>query len=278
MLIDRIRVPGRTQPGHQSPSLASLDSIHRVQVEVAERHALFLRDRVARRRRGCSAVGKLRKIVVDNSGYNAFAQILVTHVQPARVLAEFEAMPSMRPDQIVIDLPLRHLAALRVRLIVPANRGEGRVGTPAGKHNGKGIEHLRIVVGKKKTRIPAHAGEAERLEHFISERFEERIEAKLGYPKIDPHGHCIPAMDGKVPKENSVPLTDMVAEGTVVVDSISDRDAAIVKSLRMNSIAPGVQLRVRNRHADGGYSVRIGRSGKVLHLSHEAADAIRVHP
>src|ERR1035437_5936864 len=28
--------------------------------------------------------------------------------------------------------------------------------------------------------------EAERLEHFISERFEGRIEAKLGYPKVDP--------------------------------------------------------------------------------------------
>src|SRR5208337_2859963 len=38
--------------------------------------------------------------------------------------------------------------------------------------------------------------EAERLEHFISERFEERIAAKLGNPKIDPHGHFIPAMDG----------------------------------------------------------------------------------
>jgi DtxR family Mn-dependent transcriptional regulator len=34
--------------------------------------------------------------------------------------------------------------------------------------------------------------EAERLEHFISERFEERIAAKLGHPRIDPHGHCIP--------------------------------------------------------------------------------------
>src|ERR1017187_317197 len=33
--------------------------------------------------------------------------------------------------------------------------------------------------------------EAERLEHFISERFEERIAAKLGHPKIDPHGHSI---------------------------------------------------------------------------------------
>src|SRR5580692_7513896 len=31
--------------------------------------------------------------------------------------------------------------------------------------------------------------EAERLEHFISERFEERIAAKLGHPEFDPHGH-----------------------------------------------------------------------------------------
>lgn len=41
--------------------------------------------------------------------------------------------------------------------------------------------------------------EAERLEHFISESFEERIAAKMGYPTADPHGHCIPAMDGTLP-------------------------------------------------------------------------------
>ncbi len=41
--------------------------------------------------------------------------------------------------------------------------------------------------------------EAERLEHFISESFEERIAAKLGNPVSDPHGHCIPAMDGTCP-------------------------------------------------------------------------------
>ena len=120
--------------------------------------------------------------------------------------------------------------------------------------------------------------EAERLEHFISERFEERIEAKLGYPKMDPHGHCIPAMDGKMPNENSVPLTQVVGEGTFVVGSISDRDAAIVKLLRTSGIVPGVQLRVRNLHVDEGYAVSIGRSGKVLHLSHAAADSIRIHP
>lgn len=42
-------------------------------------------------------------------------------------------------------------------------------------------------------------GEAERLEHFISEYFERRIAAKLGDPQIDPHGHCIPALDGSMP-------------------------------------------------------------------------------
>src|SRR5580700_7422576 len=41
--------------------------------------------------------------------------------------------------------------------------------------------------------------EAERLEHFISERFEERIAAKLGHPEFDPHGHAIPALDGSLP-------------------------------------------------------------------------------
>jgi DtxR family transcriptional regulator, Mn-dependent transcriptional regulator len=41
--------------------------------------------------------------------------------------------------------------------------------------------------------------EAERLEHFISEKFEERVAAKLGDPELDPHGHCIPRKDGSYP-------------------------------------------------------------------------------
>ncbi|WP_245632004.1 metal-dependent transcriptional regulator [Edaphobacter aggregans] len=41
--------------------------------------------------------------------------------------------------------------------------------------------------------------EAERLEHFISESFEKRIAAKLGNPQVDPHGHCIPSLDGSMP-------------------------------------------------------------------------------
>ncbi len=46
--------------------------------------------------------------------------------------------------------------------------------------------------------------EAERLEHFISERFEARIAAKLGHPDRDPHGACIPALDGTMPPGHRV--------------------------------------------------------------------------
>jgi DtxR family Mn-dependent transcriptional regulator len=42
--------------------------------------------------------------------------------------------------------------------------------------------------------------EAERLEHFISEKFEERIEAKLGYPKMDRMGIAFPQWTGECPR------------------------------------------------------------------------------
>ena len=46
--------------------------------------------------------------------------------------------------------------------------------------------------------------EAERLEHFISESFERRIAAKLGDPQLDPHGHCIPSLEGLMPSFHRV--------------------------------------------------------------------------
>jgi DtxR family Mn-dependent transcriptional regulator len=118
--------------------------------------------------------------------------------------------------------------------------------------------------------------EAERLEHFISERFEERIAAKLGHPTIDPHGHCIPAMDGRMPKQNSIPLTDVGGQGTFVVESISDRDARTLKLLKTSGIVPGVRLRVRERSSLASYAVSLGRSSKVLNLREDAANSIRV--
>jgi DtxR family Mn-dependent transcriptional regulator len=120
--------------------------------------------------------------------------------------------------------------------------------------------------------------EAERLEHFISERFEERIATKLGNPKFDPHGHCIPTHSGKMAPQNSTRLTEVLGKGTFIVESVSDDDAVLLKSLRTSGISPGIRLRVRNRHEKDGCTVTIGSSIRPLHLSRDAADAIRIRP
>src|ERR1700733_1667581 len=111
--------------------------------------------------------------------------------------------------------------------------------------------------------------EAERLEHFISERFEERIAAKLGHPKIDPHGHSIPTMEGEMAARESMPLTEVVKDGTFVIESVSDRDARNLRLIEACGITPGAKLRVKKSPADKGYSVSIGRSGKAFDLSRE---------
>src|ERR1700722_17225646 len=108
--------------------------------------------------------------------------------------------------------------------------------------------------------------EAERLEHFISERFEERIAAKLGHPKFDPHGHCIPEMDGRMPKQVSRPLTDIEQNGKFLVDSVSDQDPLLLKQLKAHGITPGARLQVTSL-SEGEFVLRAGSNSKALRLS-----------
>src|SRR2546429_5256906 len=65
--------------------------------------------------------------------------------------------------------------------------------------------------------------EAERLEHVISERMEERIFELLGQPELDPHGHAIPSREGTVRAVSDRPLSECRAGEAVVVQVASGR-------------------------------------------------------
>ena len=117
--------------------------------------------------------------------------------------------------------------------------------------------------------------EAERLEHFISERLEERIDVKLGRPKFDPHGHCIPEMDGRMPKQVSKPLTDIEQDGKFLVDSVSDQDPLLLKQLKAHGISPGARLQVTNPSQEE-FILRAGNNSKALRLSRTLAGAVRI--
>src|SRR3981081_725470 len=62
--------------------------------------------------------------------------------------------------------------------------------------------------------------EAERLEHVISERMEERIFALLGRAGVDPHGHAIPSLNGTVRPLSERPLSESRSGERLVLQGV----------------------------------------------------------
>lgn len=86
--------------------------------------------------------------------------------------------------------------------------------------------------------------EAERLEHVISERMEERIFELLGRPVIDPHGHAIPTLTGKVRPTSSRALSDARVGERLTVQGVSDDNPGKLRELRRRGLVPGAKLAV----------------------------------
>src|SRR3984885_3813899 len=119
--------------------------------------------------------------------------------------------------------------------------------------------------------------EAERLEHFISERFEARVAAKLNYPDFDPHGHPIPSLDGTVPATGSQTVAQMSVDTRGKVVSVSDRNPEMLRYLGTHGIKPGARLRLVERLPfQGSYRVLIGSTKESVLLSEPLAGAIFV--
>jgi len=120
--------------------------------------------------------------------------------------------------------------------------------------------------------------EAERLEHFISERLEDRIAAKLGDPETDPHGHLIPERSGALPARQEVPLSAWACGIPAVISSVSDRDAAALREMTRLGLQPGVPITVEAGMRNASLRVRIGGRADAVRLSQGVASGISVIP
>lgn len=94
--------------------------------------------------------------------------------------------------------------------------------------------------------------EAERLEHAISEAFEERMDALLGHPTEDPHGDPIPSKSGAVVEIPTQPLSELALGQEAVVRRVSDDDAELLRYLATLGLVPGANVCVRDRAPFGG--------------------------
>jgi len=86
--------------------------------------------------------------------------------------------------------------------------------------------------------------EAERLEHVISERMEQRIFELLGRPQLDPHGHAIPTLGGKVRAVSHRALSECRAGEKVTVQGVSDEDPGKLRELERRGLLPGTRIAV----------------------------------
>lgn len=100
--------------------------------------------------------------------------------------------------------------------------------------------------------------EAEVLEHTISDRLLEGIDARLGRPRFDPHGDAIPDAAGHVEREPFVLLGDAPTGHTGRVLRVDDRDPDLLRALEAAGVEIGATLTVT---ADG---VRLGETDVTL--------------
>jgi DtxR family Mn-dependent transcriptional regulator len=118
-------------------------------------------------------------------------------------------------------------------------------------------------------------GEAEVLEHHISEELEELIADKLGEPARDPHGDPIPDRDLAVTADDSIPLTDLDPGERGIFTRVSDSDAEMLRYLAERAIQPGAGLLVKGREPFGG-PVMVEIAGRTHSLGPELAASMRV--
>jgi DtxR family transcriptional regulator, Mn-dependent transcriptional regulator len=94
--------------------------------------------------------------------------------------------------------------------------------------------------------------EAELLEHALSDRLEERIDAALGHPTHDPHGDPIPPRHGPHDEQWGAALATIPPGVRFRVQRISDRDSAALRYLGELGLLPGVVIDVEEQDPFGG--------------------------
>ena len=115
--------------------------------------------------------------------------------------------------------------------------------------------------------------EAEKLEHVISEDFEERIAKVLGDPTHDPHGDPIPQRDGTLPQSRGVPLVTLEAGQTVEITRITNQDPEVLRYLAANDLVPGNHFEVIE-HAPFAGPLTLKRGGDSFAIAHALAQTI----
>ena len=107
--------------------------------------------------------------------------------------------------------------------------------------------------------------EAEKLEHVISEEFEERIDTLLGHPRSCPHGDPIPGPDGTLVEERLRTLSECQAGEVVAIARVKDTDAAVLRALTARAMVLETTVTVLDRdEIDHLLTIQVGDRQQII--------------
>ena len=115
--------------------------------------------------------------------------------------------------------------------------------------------------------------EAERREHEMSDDDVERLSARLGHPRYDPHGDPIPTASGDLPAAFGVPLTHLEPGDTARIVHLEDEPHDLYDRLVGMGLSPHMDLRVLEGPPG---SVVVEVDGRTLRMEDGAAQNVTV--
>ncbi len=112
--------------------------------------------------------------------------------------------------------------------------------------------------------------EAEHMEHAVSDLLVDRIDAFLGFPKVDPHGDPIPAADGTLATPDSRSLFECQPGETFRLIRVLDQSPEFLRYLTDSGLVLDAQGKVVASQREAGV-VRVQVEGREASLGHDAA-------
>ncbi len=120
--------------------------------------------------------------------------------------------------------------------------------------------------------------EAERWEHILSEEVEAKMAAALGNPTRDPHGAPIPTLEGEIPQDGWLRLSEVSAGTTATIRRVSDQSADLLRHFQEMDLVPGREIEVlRATPAEGVLRLRVVGENKIIGLAPAKEIFVELH-
>lgn len=118
---------------------------------------------------------------------------------------------------------------------------------------------------------------AEQIEHIKSPEFFNKMDEMLGYPTEDPHGAPIPNVEGVMPKQNYIKLSECKLGEQVVFRKVSSDSKDLLSYLDQKNLELGMEMEITHiEKFDGTLSVLCNQ--KEIMLSAKVANNLFVEP